>query len=86
MKWLTGPTREKRQQRRDVERAFESRVADCEGRMSEVLHASVGGARTARNALAQCSAVSPARSIKGCDVIDGPAGPCAAYEMAPHSR
>ena len=57
---LTAATREEQQQRRDVERAFNSKRADGKARMSEILYAKI--CSTVRNALVRDSIVSPDRS------------------------
>ncbi|CAK0836936.1 unnamed protein product [Prorocentrum cordatum] len=75
---ITSATREKQQQHRDIERAFEIKMADCKTHMSEILYTNICGTRTVRNALMRYSTVSPTPSIRDCDVTDWSAGPCTA--------
>merc|ERR1719343_1574611 len=73
---LTAATREKEQQKRDIERAFKIKMADCKKRMSEILYTNICGTKTVRNALMRYSKVSPTKSIKDCDLTEWSAGPC----------
>merc|ERR1719382_2255281 len=75
---LTAVTREKQQQHRDLEKAYQTKMGDCKKRMTEILYTSICGTRTVRNALMRYSTVSPTHAIKDCDFTDWSAGPCTA--------
>ena len=70
----TVATREKKQQYRGIEHAFETDMADCKKRMSEILCMNIRGTRIVRGALTRYSIASSMRPPKVCDVTDWSAG------------
>jgi hypothetical protein len=73
---LEAAKREKQNQHRDIEKAFELKMNDCHERVIDILFTNICGTRTVRNGLMESSTVSPPSAITDCDVTDWSAGPC----------